>query len=63
MIANRCNLVCCSPDANREQDHRRRERRHLQDDHGESDLTALVGASPVRVDSPDWIAPSPDEGT
>ena len=29
----------------------------------ESDLTALVGASPVRVDSPDWIAPSLDEGT
>jgi DNA-binding MarR family transcriptional regulator len=29
----------------------------------EADLVALVGASPVRVDSPGWIAPGLDEGT
>ncbi len=29
----------------------------------ESDLAALVGASPVRVETPGWIADSPDETT
>ena len=29
----------------------------------ESDLAALVGASPVRIDSPGWIANSLDERT
>jgi hypothetical protein len=29
----------------------------------ESDLAALVGASPVRIDSPSWIAHSLDETT
>jgi hypothetical protein len=29
----------------------------------ESDLAAVVGASPVRIDSPGWIAHSLDETT
>jgi hypothetical protein len=37
------NLVGRSPDASREQDHRQSERRHLQDDLGDTDGRRLFG--------------------